>query len=64
MDIRQVLAACVETGLRFSIELDGRSVVVKLGDYLRQQTGGITFDSFDEAVDWLRRHCDVAVTSP
>jgi hypothetical protein len=62
MDIRKEMKALLDGGLQFSIELDGRDVVVRFGDYLRQQTTRVIFSSFEDAVRWLRRQRD-AVTA-
>jgi hypothetical protein len=62
MDIQRVIAACLASGLRFTIELDGGAVGVKLGDYLRKQAPDVIFTTFDDAVEWLQRRCQIATT--
>ncbi len=61
MDIKQELQLLVESGLRFSIEMNGRAVLVWVGDYLRQRGGAAeTFASFEQAVQWLRQYRPMA----
>lgn len=56
MNIQRELQALVDSGLRFSIELDGREVIVRLGDYLRERGMATTVRSFEQAVEWLQEH--------
>jgi hypothetical protein len=64
MDIQREMASLVDSGARFTIELNGKTVVVRVGDYLRQQTTAVIFLSFDDAVHWLHRHGGAADSHP
>jgi hypothetical protein len=61
MDVQQELQSLVASGLRFSIEMNGCAVLVWVGDYLRQRGAAATLSSFDQAIEWLRRHGQMPV---
>lgn len=62
MDVQQEIQALVASGLKFSIEIDGRSVLIWVGDYLRQSGAAATVASLEQAVEWLHRHAALATT--
>ncbi len=54
MDIERELGLLLRSGLNFSIEVDGRSVLVWVGDYLKTHVAATSVASVDQAVEWLR----------
>lgn len=55
MDVYREIQSLLESGLRFSIELNGRSVQVWVGDYLREHAAAYACGTLDQAVLWLRQ---------
>lgn len=63
MDVHQEIQSLLTQGLKFSIELDGRSVLVWVGDYLRQSRAAATVSSLEQAVEWLQHHAAHTVSA-
>lgn len=63
MDVQHEIQTLLASGLKFSIEIDGRSVVVWVGDYLRQSGAAATVASLEQAVEWLHRHAALAAAA-
>lgn len=55
MNISDELQALMNTGLRFTIEICGGVVNVRVGNYLRQECPHATVETIEQAIDWLRR---------
>ena len=53
MDIQREMQALLTSDVPFSIELQGRRVVVRMGDYLHTSAHMGTFTSFEQALHWL-----------
>ncbi len=56
MDVRQELQTLIESELKFSLEFDGRGVLIWVGDYLRQSTAVASVATLEDAVTWLLEH--------
>ena len=56
MDVRQELQTLIESELKFSLEFDGRGVLIWVGDYLRESTAVASVATLEEAVKWLLEH--------
>lgn len=55
MNVSHELQALMDTGLRFTIEIREAAVIVRVGNYLRQECPQATVETIEQAVDWLRR---------
>ena len=53
MDLQREIAALIDSGLRFSIRLDGNNVIVQSGDYLRNHAHVEMAGTLEDAVAWL-----------
>ncbi len=62
MDVQREIQSLIESGLKFSIEVNGRSVLVWVGDYVRQSGAAATVASLEQAVEWL--HLNGHVSAP
>lgn len=58
VDIQREMSALLDSGLRFSIRLDGHHVVVQLGDYLRSHAQVEMTGTLEDAVAWLLEQRD------
>lgn len=54
MDVHREMQLLLASGMRFTIEINGQLVIVKVGDYLRHDMTETTVASLEEAVRWLR----------
>jgi hypothetical protein len=53
LDVYREIQSLLASGLRFTIEINGQSVIVKVGDYLRHDMTETTVATLEEAVRWL-----------
>ena len=63
MDVQREIQVLLERGLKFSIEIDGRGVLIWVGDYLRQSGAAVSVGTLDQAVEWLQHHAELALPS-